>query len=120
MAGGEIDQGPQKIPGSAGREARQWVALPEVLLEKDIMTDTRARGRPKSAEAGTRFHISIPETLSNRLVEIQRETHANSLTDVVKSALQLYAAAVDEHRNGGHVYFKRKDEEVERQLALFI
>lgn len=69
------------------------MALPEALLEKDIMTDTRVRGRPKSAEAGTRFHISIPESLSNRLLEIQRETHANSLTDVVKSALQLSASS---------------------------
>jgi hypothetical protein len=39
----------------------------------------------------------------------------------VKAALQLYAAAVEEHKRGGDVYFKRKDGEGgERQLALFI
>jgi hypothetical protein len=80
----------------------------------------RARGRPKAAEGGNRLHIYIPETLTQRLMELQRDTHASSLTEVVKSALQLYAAAVEEHKNGGNVYFKRKGENGERQLALFI
>ncbi|MFZ0847062.1 MAG: hypothetical protein WAM62_14850 [Pseudolabrys sp.] len=80
----------------------------------------KTRGRPKSVEGGNRLHIYIPDTLTKRLVEIQRETHASSLTEVVKAALQLYAAAIEEHKNGGHVYFKRKDEGTERQLALFI
>jgi hypothetical protein len=80
----------------------------------------RARGRPKSVEPGNRFHISIPESLTNRLMEIQRDTHASSITEVVKAALQLYAAAVEEHKRGGNIYFKRKDEGIERQLALFI
>jgi hypothetical protein len=79
----------------------------------------RARGRPKS-DSGTRVHLSIPESLIIRLQKIQRDTHASSLTEVVKAALQLYAAAVEEHKNGGHIYFKHRDEEVERQLALFI
>ena len=66
------------------------------------------------------MHIYIPESLTQRLMEIQRETHANSLTEVVKAALQLYAAAVEEHKSGGNIYFKRKGEDGERQLALFI
>lgn len=80
----------------------------------------RSRGRPKGPEGGNRLHIYIPETLTQRLTEIQRETHASSLTEVVKAALQLYAAAIEEHKNGGNVYFKRKGETGERQLALFI
>jgi hypothetical protein len=78
----------------------------------------RTRGRPKSA-AG-RVHISIPESLITRLQEIQRDTHASSLTEVVKAALQLYAAAVEEHRHGGGVFLKRRDGKGERELALFI
>jgi hypothetical protein len=58
--------------------------------------------------------------LTKRLLEIQQYTHANTITEVLKSALTLYAAAVEEHKSGGHVYFKRKDDDVERQLALFI
>jgi hypothetical protein len=80
----------------------------------------RSRGRPKSLSAGNRLHINIPESLTQRLLEIQRDTHASSITEVVKNALQLYAAAVEEHKSGGNVYFKRKDQEGERQLALFI
>lgn len=86
----------------------------------DARDTRRARGRPKAADGPTRVHISLPDSLVNRLLEIQQDTHANSLTEVVKAALQLYAAAVEEHKNGGHVYFKRRDDGVERQLALFI
>jgi hypothetical protein len=83
--------------------------------------DTRkARGRPKSVETVDRLHITIPESLTKRLVEIQGVTHAGSITEVVKNALTLYAAAIEEHKSGGHVYFKRANEGTERQLALFI
>ena len=78
----------------------------------------RVRGRPKNVEA-SRVHLSLPETLLNRLQEIQRDTHASSLTEVVKDALQLYAAAVDEHKKGGRLYFKDENGH-ERQLAIFI
>jgi hypothetical protein len=88
-----------------------------VAGERDVR---RARGRPKSVESGNRIHLYIPETLTKRLMEIQRDTHASSITEVVKNALTLYAAAVEEHKSGGHVYFKRKGEDGERQLALFI
>lgn len=79
----------------------------------------KSRGRPKSMDGGNRLHIYIPETLTKRLAEIQQETHASSLTEVVKSALQLYAAAVEEHKKGGRIYFRR-DGDGERELALFI
>src|SRR5262245_15155200 len=79
----------------------------------------KPRGRRKSVEGGNRLHIYIPESLTARLQEIQRETHASSITEVVKQALTLYAAAVEEHKKGGYVYLKRNDG-VERQLALFI
>ena len=78
----------------------------------------RPRGRRKSA-GSTRIHLSLPETLLSRLQEIQHDTHANSLTEVVKAALQLYAAAVVEHKNGGSLHFK-DEQGRERQLALFI
>jgi hypothetical protein len=86
---------------------------------KSIGEARRARGRPKGTGA-SRVHISLPQSLIVRLQEIQQETHAGSLTEVVKAALMLYAAAVEEHKRGGDIYFKRKDEEGERQLALFI
>ena len=76
--------------------------------------------RPKKKATGPRVHVSLPESLTKRLLEIQEFTHANTVTEVLKAAVTLYAAAVEEHKSGGHVYFKRKDNDVERQLALFI
>jgi hypothetical protein len=81
---------------------------------------TGRRGRPKGPESSNRVHIYIPESLTKRLLEIQKDTHATSITEVVKNALMLYAAAVQEHKDGGHVYFKRRGDQTERQLALFI
>lgn len=80
----------------------------------------KRRGRPKRVENGSRIHISVPESLSSRLQEIQQQTHANSISEVVKNALAFYAAAVEEHQNGGKVYFKREGEGRDRELALFI
>jgi hypothetical protein len=79
----------------------------------------KSKGRSKSPEPGNIVHLYLPESLIKKLSEIQEYTNANSLTEVVKSSLRLYAAAVEGHKQGGRVYFKRKDD-VERQLALFI
>jgi hypothetical protein len=69
---------------------------------------------------GERRSQSPHGNLFTTMPQIQRETHASSITEVVKNALTLYAAAIEEHKSGGHVYFKRANEGVERQLALFI
>lgn len=79
----------------------------------------RTRGRPRKPEGGARLHIVIPDKLAARLEEIQRDTHASSITEVVKDALQLYAATLEEHKAGGRIYFERQGED-RRQLNLFI
>lgn len=96
------------------------MAMTEAGSAPDVNHVRKTRGRRKSVTAGGRLHLYIPETLITRLEEIQRDTHASSITEVVKDALTLYAAAVEEHKNGGYVYFKRNEDGVERQLALFI
>jgi hypothetical protein len=80
----------------------------------------RGRGRPKRVEPGSRLHISVPQSLVTRVIEMRQQTHAGSISEVVKRALALYAAAVAEHRNGGRLYFKREGEAAERELALFV
>jgi len=106
---------PRQSVGEMGEGVRMGIVKP-INNEQQ----PRSRGRPKKTDS-SRLHISIPDSLVSRLQELQRDTHASSLTEVVKAALQLYAAAVEEHKNGGGVYFKRKDGEGgERQLALFI
>jgi len=96
------------------------MALTEANHAADVRVARKSRGRRKSPEVGSRVHLYIPESLIKRLEQIQLDTHASSITEVVKDALTLYAAAVEEHKNGGHVYFKRNSGGVERQLALFI
>jgi hypothetical protein len=96
--------------GDRGHEEATQVAV----------SPNRGRGRPKALEPGNRLHIQIPESLTQKLAEIQRDTHASSITEVVKNALTLYAAAVEEHKAGGKVFFKRKGEDGVRQLPLFI
>ena len=81
---------------------------------------TKGKGRPKSLEKGVRLHIIIPETLSARLDELQAETCAASTAELIRKALTLYVAALDEHKNGGRIYFRREGETMERQLLLFI
>jgi hypothetical protein len=84
------------------------------------MKTSKSRGRRKSLEPVERLHITIPESLTKRLAAIQDVTHATSIAEVVKDALTLYAAAAEERKHGGHVYFKRVEDGVERQLALFL
>lgn len=80
----------------------------------------RPRGRPRAAEMSSRINISVPESLAAKLLELQEYTHAPSMTEVVRNALVLYAAAVAEHKRGGSIYFKRDADGKERELALFI
>jgi hypothetical protein len=86
----------------------------------DAKVVKKARGRPESPEPMKRLHLSLPTSLIERMHEMQIETHASSMTELVKQALTLYAAALKEHKEGGHVYLKREGEEVMRQLTLFI
>ena len=59
------------------------------------------------------------QTLKDRVEELQYDTHASSITEVVKNALALYAAAVDLHNKGGSLLFK-DEKGVERELTLFL
>jgi hypothetical protein len=94
--------------------------MQEKTLGDEVLEDqVRGRGRPKAADKSMRIHIVMPEALAKRVVEIQKETHATSITEVVKNALVLYAAALEEHKQGGVLVFRRP-KGVERQLALFV
>jgi hypothetical protein len=86
------------------------------------VTDVAARrgpGRPKSPVPEVRLHVSMPQSLRDRLEEIQRFTYKSSVTEVVKDALVLYAAAVDVHRNHGYLVFK-DEKGGEQRINLFI
>ena len=79
----------------------------------------RGPGRPRNVVPEARLHVTMPQSLKERLEEIQSETHAISISEVVKDALTLYAAALDVHMKGGCLQFKDKDGQAER-VTLFI
>ena len=79
----------------------------------------RKRGRsPNGATA--RVHVSLPEDLSERLVEVQKETFASSLAEVIKSALVVYVALLEEHKQGRQVFTQSKDKSDPQRLAIFL
>ena len=79
-----------------------------------------ARRAQEESEKSLTFHVMIPESLNRRLEEAQKYAKKSSTTELLKDALKLYVAALEEHKNGGQVYFKRESDGVERHLPLFI
>lgn len=65
----------------------------------------------------TRLHLMLPEVLMAKVPELQRAAGASSMSELVRSALALYSAALDEHRAGGCVFLRGSDG-VERQVIL--
>ncbi len=78
------------------------------------------RGRSKAAGEMSRIHISIPDELANRLKEIQESTYAGSITEVIKDALILYAALLDEHKNGRVVFTQSSDGMDTHRIPIFL
>jgi hypothetical protein len=79
----------------------------------------RKRGRSQSG-AMTRLHVTLPEDLSERLAEIQKETFAASIAEVIKSALIVYVALLEEHKQGRQVFTQSKDKSDPQRLAIFL
>ena len=80
-----------------------------------------ARKRGRSANgATTRVHVSLPEDLSERLVEVQKETFASSIAEVIKNALVVYVALLEEHKQGRQVFTQSKDKGDPQRLAIFL
>src|SRR5947209_1281550 len=80
-----------------------------------------ARKRGRSPNGGTaRVHVSLPEDLSERLFEVQRETFASSAAEVIKNALVVYVALLEEHKQGRQVFTQSKDKSDPQRLAIFL
>jgi len=90
----------------------------------DVMELDEARaksGKTKKKGAGvTRFHVSFPETLHKRLVEIQEETHAGTMAEVLKDSLKLYAFMLDADKHGKEIVVRDKETGHESVIPLFI
>jgi hypothetical protein len=56
-----------------------------------------------------RVQIDMPDAALKRLQRLQVITESSSYAEVVKNALRLYEALIDEKENGGDVLVRRKD-----------
>ena len=87
------------------------------VIEKEVLT--RRRGRSPNG-ATSRVHVSLPEDLSERLVAVQKETFASSIAEVIKNALVVYVALLEEHKQGRQLFTQSKDKSDPQRLAIFL
>lgn len=76
--------------------------------------------RKVSAEAPRRVHLTLPTALHEKMKEVQAETNANALVDVVKDALITYLALVKEHKLGKEIVVRERESGRETTYALFM
>jgi len=91
------------------------------------MTQTngaRAARRPSEMDgepgrATTRVQLEMPPQAMVRLQKMKDRTEAASYAEVIRNALRLFEALVDEHEKGGEFSLKRPDGEVV-QYKIFV
>jgi hypothetical protein len=66
-----------------------------------------------------RIHISLPYSLYGKITEAQEKTHADNITDVVRNALLVYIALVNERLAGNEVIVRSPDKN-ETKYTVFL
>ncbi len=108
-----------RVGDYAGRWREELAMLANNTAVTEKEAPARKRGRsPNGATA--RVHVSLPEDLSERLVQVKKETFASSLAEVIKSALVVYVALLEEHKQGRQVFTQSKDKSDPQRLAIFL
>lgn len=59
----------------------------------------------------TRVQLEMPPQAMERLTRLKEKTEAASYAEVIRNALRLYEALVDEHEKGAEFSLKRADGE---------
>jgi Arc/MetJ-type ribon-helix-helix transcriptional regulator len=74
----------------------------------------------ESAErATTRVQLEMPPQAMDRLQKMKDRTEAASYAEVIRNALRLFEALVDEHEKGAEFSLKRADGEIV-QYKIFV
>ena len=80
----------------------------------------RPEGEADSGErATTRVQLEMPPQAMERLQKMKDRTEAASYAEVIRNALRLFEALVDEHEKGSEFSLKRADGEVV-QYKIFV
>lgn len=82
-------------------------------VARDAPTDPRPRGKRE------RVQLAVPLALHDKMKEVQGETGAETLTEVVRDALITYLALVREYKDGKEVIVRSPDGQ-EKSYALFM
>lgn len=62
------------------------------------------------AKATTRVQLEMPDPSYERLNALRQRTEASSNAEVIRRALQLYEAVVDEHDKGVEIAFRKEED----------
>ena len=83
----------------------------------------RRRFRGEETESGeratTRVHLEMPPQAMERLQKLKDRTEAASYAEVIRNALRLFEALVEEHAKGSEFSLKRADGEIV-QYKIFV
>lgn len=63
----------------------------------------------KKKMAVRRVQLDLPPKAFERLVNLKVETEASTYAEVIRNALTLYAAAIEEHEAGNKFMLKQRD-----------
>jgi Arc/MetJ-type ribon-helix-helix transcriptional regulator len=83
----------------------------------------RFRGEAPEGETGeratTRVQLEMPPQAMERLQKMKDRTEAASYAEVIRNALRLFEALMDEHEKGSEFSLKRSDGEIV-QYKIFV
>ncbi len=75
----------------------------------------RPEGEAEAGErATTRVQLEMPPQAMERLQKLKERIEAASYAEVIRNALRLFEALVDEHEKGSDFFLKRADGEIVR------
>lgn len=79
----------------------------------------RKRGRPKLDSSTVRLNLLLPEAMYDRIEQLQHETDAASIAELIRRAITVYASLHEAHRDDMEVIVRSRDGSSEHQIILF-
>ena len=101
--------------GSRYRKHYRGVAAEAMRAAADAMET----GIDPNARTTTRVQLEMPPQAMERLQKLKDRTEAASYAEVIRNALRLFEALVQEHEKGSEFSLKRPDGEIV-QYKIFV
>ncbi len=91
-----------------GRHRRKYQSAAEAMRAAADAIDGSTGGSERTT---TRVQLEMPPQAMERLQRLKEHTEAASYAEVIRNALRLFEALVDEHAKGAEFSLKRPDGE---------